>query len=298
MIDTGEFVRYLEAKQALDDRSLNPRVLSALSAACAPAPNVLDLGCGLGSNLKRLMGAGVLRAGGDQPARYTGVDRDPALIAQAEAHAAALDWERRAPDLIQGAHGAVQVRFRVGDALNLAPHAPEGGWSLITAHAFLDLLDLDEALNAILPHLAPGGLAYFTLGFDDLTAIEPTIDSDLDEAVLAHYHASMYAQRWGSDAGERRSGRRLFHALTRRGLEILEMGPSDWVIAPIRGHYRDADRIVLDYLLTHIERVVRAVGTLPDHSLTAWFAERGRQIERAELLYIAHQTDILGKRGA
>ena len=132
----------------------------------------------------------------------------------------------------------------------------------------------------------------------DLTSIEPVMDPALDEAVLSAYHATMYAERWGGSGGESRTGRRLFHALEQRGFEVLDMAPSDWVIAPFSGDYQDEDAVVLEYLVQHIVDVAGHAHTSTAEVLERWRLERMRQIQAGQLVYIAHQLDIIGRRRA
>jgi len=55
-----DFIRYLAAKQPLDDRSLNRQVWDTLMQAVRDRPNpaplkVLEVGCGIGTMLERLL---------------------------------------------------------------------------------------------------------------------------------------------------------------------------------------------------------------------------------------------------
>jgi SAM-dependent methyltransferase len=281
MTQQVDFARYLEAKEALDARSIHPRLWAAFCERLSEVGQVLDIGCGLGATLDRLLTTDRLTPSTISRIRYTGIDRDAGLIEKAQTRFA----ERT---------GAVFEVAEFFDYARLSNH--RNSWPTVTAHAFLDLFDLDAALDAVAGLLAPDGLAYLTLNFDDLTIIEPSIDPRLDEELLSAYHAAMYTQRWGGSGGERRAGRRLFHALTRRGFEVLDMAPSDWVIAPLHGAYRDDDKLVLEYLLAHIVSVVRQAGKLDAGKLEHLVAERERQIEAAELVYVAHQLDILAQR--
>jgi SAM-dependent methyltransferase len=268
------FTRYLDAKRALDDRSLHPRLWAAFSERLGHGGDVLDIGCGLGGMLDRIT-ANVELAGS-----YTGIDRDVRLLEIASAR------HRDMPD----------VSFRAAELNDFANDSRGRRWPVITGHAFLDLVDLDIALNTLTQLLEPDGLVYLSLNYDHLTIVEPSSDTELDDALLDAYHRAMYEHQWGGAGGDPRTGRRLFHRLTERGFDILDMGPSDWIIAPFRGQYRDEDRIVLEYLLAHIADVVRASNVIADDELARWTARRQRQIENAQLLYIAHQLDVLAQR--
>lgn len=306
------FSRYLEAKKRLDDRSLNPRVWEAFRRELPRPADVLDLGCGLGVTLERLFDAGLLRPGLSASTagvtRYSGIDTDASLIALAASMLSKRigfvlrDHSVTEPD-IQGVrfHGAapsggLEVSLLIMDLFQLACQCSEPRrWDVIVAHAFLDLVDLEAALNALTGLAAGGALLYASLCFDDLTLFEPTIDAILDDQIVATYHRHMYGQQWGGGDGHTRTGRRLLSALVQRGIEVLEAGPSDWVIVPRHGKYPDDERLVLQYLLTHLGRVVAASGEIPTATVQQWIEARLSQVDRGELVYVAHQLDVLAR---
>ena len=58
------FIRYLAAKQTVDDRALNTHVYETLRAELPPGPlDVLEVGAGTGAMLDRLVARGLLAAG-------------------------------------------------------------------------------------------------------------------------------------------------------------------------------------------------------------------------------------------
>ena len=77
------FRRYLAAKQGLDDRSLNRHVREALAGSLLErrektACRVLEVGCGIGTMLERLIDWQLLAE-----AAYTGIDVHPDNIGEA-----------------------------------------------------------------------------------------------------------------------------------------------------------------------------------------------------------------------
>ena len=77
------FIRYLNAKKSVDDRSLNLGVYQKLTAALAAgnpaAPlKIVEIGCGIGTLIERLWDWGLV-----SKAAYTAIDRDPGLIVEA-----------------------------------------------------------------------------------------------------------------------------------------------------------------------------------------------------------------------
>jgi SAM-dependent methyltransferase len=304
------FAGYLLAKQSLDTHSLHPRVWSSLiSSIKKPISvpiSVLDVGCGTGASFDRLLAAGVFESGGlGGRAFYTGVDRDPELIALASDSVRTLLVRSnfQVSDsgdgslVAQREHSTLEVELVQKDVFDFArAHAGRRQWSLLTAHAFLDLFDVDTVLDALWPLLQPGGLGYFSLGFDDLTVIEPPSNIQGSDPLLEIYHQTMYQTQWGGSNRRGRAGRALFGSLRSRSARIIDAGPSDWVIIARDGFYTDDERIVLEFLLRHIADVVRATNTLDSSVLSAWLTERLAQVENRELVYIAHQLDVLAAK--
>ena len=75
-----DFIRYLAAKKGLDDRSLNRHVWDPLVRAVQDRPDssplrVLEVGCGIGTMVERLLDWGLLTR-----AAYTGIDVEAELI--------------------------------------------------------------------------------------------------------------------------------------------------------------------------------------------------------------------------
>ncbi len=167
---------------------------------------------------------------------------------------------------------------------------------LIVAHAFLDLVDLDSALHKLLTLVRPGGLFYFTLNFDGATIFEPQIDPALDQQIEELYHRTMDFRQTGSRPSRMsRTGRRLLVSLTRAGLTILSAGSSDWVIHTGPAGYSPDEAYFLHFIIDTIRDALAGKPGLDQSSLGNWIAERHGQIERRELVYIAHQVDVLAE---
>ena len=72
------FTLYLAAKKSVDDRSLNFHVFNSLKRSLDTFTNprplrVLEVGCGLGTMVERLLDWGLL----GRPGVYTGIDLQP-----------------------------------------------------------------------------------------------------------------------------------------------------------------------------------------------------------------------------
>jgi SAM-dependent methyltransferase len=188
------------------------------------------------------------------------------------------------------------VHLEAADILELAAR-PEnrGTQDLLIAHAFLDLLDLPSALPLLLGLLRPGGLFYFTLNFDGATLLEPGLDPELDERIQALYHRTMDERRTGGrPSGDSRTGRRLFGALKRCGARITAAGASDWVVFPGKAGYPEDEAFFLHFIVHTIQEALKENPELDREGFSRWIAGRHAQVERCELVYIAHQLDFAG----
>ncbi len=164
------------------------------------------------------------------------------------------------------------------------------------AHAFLDLVDLETALPRLLSLLTPEGWYYFTLNFDGETILQPPLDPQFEDQVFQLYHQCM-DKRQGEICGHSQTGRRLLGALCQSAGEILAAGSSDWVVWPTtKGSYPAEEAYFLNYILETINQAVASHPGLDKQKLGDWLARRQAQIEAGELIFIAHQLDICGRR--
>jgi len=300
----SDFSRYLAAKKGLDDRSLNRQVWEALVRAvqgrAAAGPfRVLEVGCGIGTMVERLLDWGLLTR-----AAYTGIDVEAELIqaaaarlhGYAAARQAGLTVESGGAMLFSTPVQDVRVRFEAADLFDfLDREQGKSAWDLLVAHAFLDLIDLAATLPRLLSRLAPGGLFYFSLNFDGATTFEPVIDPDLDRQIETLYHHTMDTRLCqGRASGSSITGRRLFGHLKAAGARVLAGGSSDWVVFPGPDGYLGDEAYFLHFIVDTIGRALGGHPELDGGRFRAWIAERHRQIEAAELIYIAHQLDVMG----
>jgi SAM-dependent methyltransferase len=298
------FLRYLEAKKGLDHRSLNRHVWETLAGELSARPagppcRVLEVGCGLGAMLERLLDWRLLPA-----AVYSGIDLNPECIAAARDRFRRLAAHRGA-DLTQKdgrfrfrqAGLSLSVDFAALDFFRfLVREQGRRRWDLILAHAFLDLVDLDAVLPGLLSLLTPGGLFYFTLNFDGSTIFTPTTDPELDRLIESLYHNTMDRRRVdGRPSGSSRTGRLLFERLRAAGATVLAAGSSDWVVFPGPEGYPGDEAYFLHFIIHTIHQALEGHPGLPAAPFRAWVEERHAQIQRQELSYIAHQLDFCGR---
>ena len=290
---TYDYGRYLAAKRTVDDRALNGHVLATLRQVLpTPRPRVLEVGGGVGTMIGRLLERGVIR-GGD----YTLLDVDSRLLGESRGWLAGWAKEHGAP-FEERADGCLvgELRVRLCEAA-LAEHlrGPVAEfYDLLVAHAFLDLVDVDEAVPALLRRLAPGGVYWFTLTYDGETILLP--EHPADQAVLGAYHRDMDRRvRDGVRAGDSRTGRHLFAPLYAAGAGPLAAGASDWVVHPSAdGGYPHDEAYFLGCILDTVGAAGTVLADVAPAELAAWLEARRRQLVAGELVYVAHQLDVVG----
>lgn len=285
------FPRYLLSKQTVDDRALNKDVLNALRVNLPPEPiSVIEVGAGIGTMLKRLVTWNIFCRG-----EYVIVDAMEENIAYARewipqwATEAGLSVERTAENelLLCDRTRDVHIHLECADVFEFIQKNKEPADVLI-AHAFLDLLPLPESLEKLF--LLTNGLAWLTLNFDAMSALQPVIDRALDEKIERLYHASMDTR---SSGGDSRTGRKLFEHFRWVNAQVLAAGASDWVVYAKDGNYPADEKFFLQFILQFFESSLMGCEELPSAVLASWLAKRHQQIEHGELVYIAHQMDFL-----
>jgi len=284
-MDDASFIRYLAAKRSVDDRALNRRVWDAMIGAArtqsagGQGPRVLELGGGIGTMIDRVAEEGRL-----QPASWTMIDEQPALIAAARKRLA------RNPPF------PLELLATGLDAYMAGPFQP---FDLVMASAFLDLLDPPRVLPRMTGLCRPGGHFLFSITFDGLTVFEPEIDRDLDATIVELYHRTMDERiSGGKRSGDSRCGRHLLTLLPRCGCRIVAAGSSDWIVHPAGGVYPADERFFLGCILDFFEESLSARPEMDRATLREWLKARREQVARAELVFMAHQMDVLASMEA
>jgi hypothetical protein len=253
---------------------------------------IIEVGGGIVTMLKRLIQWDIL-CNGD----YILVDAMEANIVYAYewipqwAAEAGLRVERLGPNqlCICDRTREVRIRLECADVFDFIERN-ERRADLLIAHAFLDLLPLPESLEKLFQ--LTKGLAWLTLNFDGLTTLEPVIDHLLDEKIEELYHQTMDRRPSG---GNSRTGRKLFEQFRSLNTEILAAGASDWVVHTTNGTYPADEQYFLYFILSFFESSLKSHAELDAAEFENWLCKRRAQIERGELVYIAHQMDFLVK---
>lgn len=303
------FTHYLASKRSVDDRALNSAVWQALTRRVeeqfGDQPcRILEIGAGTGTMLQRMAAAGLLRQ-----AEYTAIDANEENIQEGRrllsrwGEDQGFEVEDQMESLfLRTPHGGLKIHLETADVFDfIGRWRGKQKWDLIVAHAFLDLVDIPTILPLLQELVQPGGWFLFTLNFDGVTIFEPTIEAALDDQIISLYHRSMdERQNGGKPGSDSRSGRHLFQHLRQAGLEIVEAGSSDWVVFARDGEtgpeYPADEAYFLEFILHFFEVTLLDHPELNRERFQDWLKKRRAQIQRGELVYIAHQIDFLARR--
>ncbi|MCK5314410.1 MAG: methyltransferase [Anaerolineales bacterium] len=298
------FTRYLAAKKSVDDRALNKNVWDTLRNSSSNSTSkqpirVLEVGAGIGTMIERMLERELLTH-----AHYTAIDAENENISfahhrlnrWASEHAYQVTQSNKKLTLKRPG-GQIEIELEAIDLFDfVAREAGHRSWDLLVAHAFLDLVDIPTTLPKMFSLLQKDGLYYFTLNFDGLTLLEPVIDPVLDTLIQDLYHQTMDARVInGKPAGDSRSGSHLFKHLMGSGTHILDAGASDWIIFPGQDGYQKDEAFFLHFIIHTIHNALSGHPELDHAQFEAWVSKRHSQVERAELVFIAHQLDFVGR---
>lgn len=296
--DTYSYPRYLTAKKTVDARALNRRVWSRFVEALVDRSSpvrVLEVGGGVGATVQRIVDA--LESRAVDALHYTFVDVEPDNVEAARA--ALRTWAEEQGYSVSGADPqvwsdgpmAVSVEFRTADLFDLAEAHDGPPYDAVVAQAVFDLLSIPEAHDALAPLLAPGGLWYLPIHFDGVTAFEPTVDSERDARIERLFHASMET----ADRSGAHCGRRLLTHFREVEAALLAAGASDWVVFAQDGTYPGDEAYFLHHILHFVETELSGHPELEADAFANWIDTRRRQVEAGELIYVAHQLDVLAR---
>jgi len=299
------FERYLSSKKTVDDRALNRVVWQSLVRELSVVPRdkklkILEVGAGIGTMVERSLEWGLVHR-----AEYTALDAMPENIEEAASRI--VNWADEAgyEVKIEGARTIrlrqhdrdVTVKLETADVHEfMARESGESSWDLLTANAFLDLVDVPSTLPGLFSLLRARGLFYFTINFDGATIFQPEIDPALDAKVEALYHEAMDRRViGGKPSGDSRSGRHLFGHLRSAGAELVAAGSSDWVVFPGSLGYPGDEAYFLHFIVHTVGSALEGHPELDADRFGRWIARRHSQIEDGTLVYMAHQMDFLGR---
>lgn len=285
---TYSYPRYLTAKASVDDRALNRRVwerfIREIAARESPI-RILEVGGGVGATIQRIVDS-LNAQGGEPTVHYTFVDQEPKNVDAARRRLSNGRREREG--------GEVSIEFVTEDLFQFSAGA-SATYDVVVAQAVLDLLPVTKTLRTLRPLLKDNGLWYLPIHFDGVTAFEPPIDSELDAKIERLYHASMVPEG-KDDIDGPHTGRRLLTRLREVGAKLLEAGSSDWVVHGTEAGYPQDEAYFLHHILHFVEQELSDHPALNSADFAKWIRDRRQQIVRGELIYIAHQLDVLARQ--
>jgi len=299
----SSFTRYLSSKKSIDDRALNRLVWDSLHKNISEhngTLHILEVGAGIGTMIERVVEWRLY----DGDIMYTALDSFGENISEAKTRLP--EWGRKngykvdndsTIHLSKNEHH-IEIRL-VEEEFHSYTSRVNETCDLVIANAFLDLVNLDEALPALFGLLRDGGAFYFTINFDGMTLFEPVIDSLFDKKVEEAYHRTMDERITDEkQSGDSRTGRKMYHSLRGFGAEVTAAGASDWVVIPQGDVYPEDEAYFLHFIIETVHSALRASPVLDTGAFQGWIAERHAQIDRGDLVYIAHQIDYTGRYSA
>jgi SAM-dependent methyltransferase len=247
---------WLRLREPYDHAARSASLAARFAAALGPAPRLIDLGCGTGSNLRYL--APRLPAG----QHWLCVDHDPELLAEARASLA-----------LSGR----SVRL---EALNLVWELPDlAGWTGVNGSALLDLVSA-----AWLDRLAlwcAGLPVLMALSVDGRLSWQP--ETPEDETIRERFAAHQRLDKGFGPALGAGAARYLAGRLEALGQQVV-FERSDWQLGPASVPLLSA---TLEGLIGAVREVHR------DPAIERWAEVRRRQLAAGELHLTVGHVDLL-----
>lgn len=297
-----EFEKYLEAKYAVDSRSIDQQTFAEFVRILHTQKNpvLVDLGTGTGAMIRRILSAYVPHG-----SHFVGVDVSQdnlsAATAMVEQSLRKAGFEVRSGSknelLAEKPGNRVMADMIRGDLFDecvqdrLAAAHP----TAVSAHAFMDLVPLHPAVDFIARILRPGGVLYMSLNYDGVTSLFPAYENpQFESRLLKVYDRSMDDRTLrGSPTGGSRTGRTLYDVCVAHGLEVVGIGPSDWTVFPWNGVYRDGEEMFLLAVLAMMYQEGLRHDELERTEMDRWYEHRLNAVFGSTLALITHQLDVL-----
>lgn len=276
-------VGWLTTREPYDHAARSAELADRFAAELGTRPHLIDLGCGISSNLRYL----APRIAG--PHQWRCVDHDPALLSAARlalsGWARDRGWktERAGEDMVLARPaGEIMISFALGDlARDALPDAAEVAG--LTGSALLDLTSaawLDSLAEA-----CRGRALLMALSFDGRLAFEPSApeDEEICRRFLAHQRRDKgFGPALGPEAAAYLAKR-----LAARGCTVT-LEPADWQLGA-------SDQALLRAQLEGIIDAVREIA--PDECLRRWAARRREQLAGGDLRLTVGHVDLLALPG-
>jgi hypothetical protein len=304
--DRYSHTQYLRAKASIDARALHAGVWDAFTTALTERLTahdrltVLEVGGGIGTMAQWVLDAMLTSSESVNPT-YILVDQDSSAIqeAQTQLHAWGRDREGKCTLSdrrlwMEGREGRVEVKFVEDDIFDYLEHRSSGPVDITIGQAVLDMFNLPRALDVLSSRTTD--LLYLPINFDGITSFTPLLPH-LDEQIEEAYHRSMERRRTQhGPIGGSKSGRRLLELIVGDStLDLIEAGPSDWIVLPNNGEYTGSKKRFLAHMLHTIEQELREGSTVRAETLSSWMDQRRVHLKKGVLTLTAHQIDVLAQ---
>lgn len=272
---SGFSPEWLALREPVDHRSRDAKLARRIAArfGFSPSTEIVDLGCGTGSNLR----ATYALLGPEQS--WALVDYDPRLLDAARtrleswADEARRDGEGLA--LIKSGK-RLTVRFRQADLVKDLEGALGGKPDLVTASALFDLCSAEFIARFARAVVARTAAFYTVLTYNGVQTWTPPHAADADMAAAFHAHQRT-DKGFGAAAGPH-APQALADGFRRAGYRIEE-GDSPWVLG-------NADAALVRDLAQGFAGAVAETGSVPPATIASW-----REISRTGAI-VGH-TDTL-----
>lgn len=256
---SGFEASWLDLREAADHRSRNEELARSVTRHCAgrPSINVLDLGCGTGSNLR----ATAPLLGSEQ--RWTLVDHDARLLDAAVARLSswAGDWQRsNGLLLLKKGNRRITVAFRRADLVRDFESAFAGPADLVTASALFDLASADFISQVAAEVARRRASFYAVLTYNGVQRWTPRHKADADMA--AAFRAHQVSDKGFGPAAGPMAPALLAAAFDAAGYSLGE-ADSTWRLEA-------GDEILLAELERGFASAVRETGLVPEPNITDW----------------------------
>lgn len=281
---------WLALREPADHRSRNEAVAKTLQTRFLQREtiNVLDLGCGTGSNLRAT--SQLL----PHVQHWTLVDNDPALLAAARNELIAwADNHSDAPGnslSLQKGHLKLTVRFHRADlvteldsVLDLEPQT-----DLVTASAFFDLASpafIQKFASAVAKRRA---VFYTVLTYNGIQRWTPR--TPLDQSMSGAFSRHQMTDKGFGPACGPTAPVELEEQFETHGYGV-EQGDSPWRLGP-------ADQALITELATGFARAVRETKSIPNAEIDAWLKRphTGAEVGHTDTLAIPGSRSPLTER--
>ena len=287
--ETFDYVKYLDVKKNIDDRSLNEVVWNNFSN-WLKAKNeldirlkVLEIGAGIGTMIERLLESSLLKH-----CHYTALEPESSFKEAAKtrlmswANAQRINFEISSGGvwLLSGKNLDLTIDWIEAEADKIDQLLNNECFDLLLSHAVIDLLPVPALMPEILNKLKEHGGFYFSLNFSGSTRFFPSDQSD--EEIINNYHKDMDARFPELNWQPSRTGEVLPEWLQSYGCKKVVKGESDWSLSC-------EDALFIKNILDTINKALKG-----QPGIEEWLTKRYEQLNQDQLKIEISNSDCFG----